>query len=140
GNLFGDGQLADRRRSIQQNQFHDALSYRMRLQPNAGGEPRLAAGAQHPGLAASYCPWMGMSSCALCRGALAQRARTAYLSMSESPLGNDSQPTPHHQYNLRDRVSGEDNGGHWNLVFPPSHDNLTVFPSTGVQIQFSLSN
>src|SRR2546426_6671217 len=33
GNLFGDGQLADRRRSIQQNQFHDALSYRMLLQP-----------------------------------------------------------------------------------------------------------
>src|SRR5262249_56704787 len=46
GNLFGDGQLADRRRSIQQNQFHDALSSSMRLPPHAGSEPRPAAGAQ----------------------------------------------------------------------------------------------
>jgi hypothetical protein len=29
GNLLRDGQLADRRRSIQQNEFHDALSYSM---------------------------------------------------------------------------------------------------------------
>src|SRR5882724_541790 len=35
GNRFGDGQLAYRRRSIQQQQFHDASSYRMLLQPNA---------------------------------------------------------------------------------------------------------
>jgi hypothetical protein len=34
GNLFRDGQLADCRRSIQQNEFHDASSYRMPLQPN----------------------------------------------------------------------------------------------------------
>jgi hypothetical protein len=34
GNLLGDGQLADRRRSIQQNEFHDALPYRMLLQAN----------------------------------------------------------------------------------------------------------
>src|SRR5262245_55264467 len=46
GNLFGDGQLADRRRSIQQNQFHDALSSSMRLPPHAGSELRPAAGAQ----------------------------------------------------------------------------------------------
>jgi hypothetical protein len=46
GNLFGDSQLADRRRSIQQNEFHDASSYSMLLQPNAAltcagdGEPK----------------------------------------------------------------------------------------------------
>ena len=39
GKLFGDGQLADRRRSIQQNQFHNALSYSMLLQPHAEHNP-----------------------------------------------------------------------------------------------------
>src|SRR5262249_40169880 len=39
GNLCGDGQLADRRRSIQQNQFHDALSYSMPLSPHAEHNP-----------------------------------------------------------------------------------------------------
>ena len=45
GNLFGDGQLADRGRSIQQNQFHDALYYRLPLQPNAGAHLLLEAAA-----------------------------------------------------------------------------------------------
>jgi hypothetical protein len=34
GNFLRDGQLANRRRSIQQNEFHDASSYRMPLAPD----------------------------------------------------------------------------------------------------------
>jgi hypothetical protein len=61
GNLFGDGQLADRRRSIQQNQFQNTSSYRMPLQPNQGisravyrvGLPK--PGCRHPDSASQPC-------------------------------------------------------------------------------------